>query len=321
MKVIASTGREDVAVVYIMELSEGRKIECVESLKPPIPMEKKWVLLVSTIYGCPVKCKFCDAGDFYKGMLSKQDMFDQIDFMVDRHFPDRIVTPEQFKIQFARMGEPLLNPAVLEVLDELPFRYKAPGLMPSLSTIAPAGAAKYFEPLLEIKKRHYNRGNFQFQFSIHTTDQQLRDKLIPVKKWSFTQMAEYGERFYQAGDRKITLNFALAKDQPADPDVLLRFFDPEKFLVKITPLNPTYRAVENGLSTYIDPHEKSDYLGVIENIKNAGYDIALSIGEPEENYIGSNCGQYLKTHMNSKNKIEDGYRYQIVNQEKVEQTT
>ena len=79
MKVIASTGREDIAMVYIAELEEGKLVEFVEAVQPPIPRDKKWVLLVSTMYGCPVGCAMCDAGGFYHGKVSKEDIFAQID--------------------------------------------------------------------------------------------------------------------------------------------------------------------------------------------------------------------------------------------------
>ena len=85
MKVIASTGREDIALVYIAELEEGKLVEFVEALQPPLPREKKWVLLVSTMYGCPVGCAMCDAGGFYHGKVTKEDIFAQIDFLVRRH--------------------------------------------------------------------------------------------------------------------------------------------------------------------------------------------------------------------------------------------
>jgi len=62
VKVIASTGSEDVAMVYVVDMGENRLIECVESIQPPIPREDKWVLLVSTMFGCPIGCSMCDAG-------------------------------------------------------------------------------------------------------------------------------------------------------------------------------------------------------------------------------------------------------------------
>ncbi len=311
IKVHASTGNEDIAIVYIVETSRGNLVECVESISPPLPREKKWVLLVSTMCGCPVGCLMCDAGGHYYGKLTRDEMFAQIDFLVDKRFHDRVIPCEQFKIQFARMGEPSLNLQVLDVFEELPRRYHAPGLMPSISTVAPAGTERFFDRLAEIKQASYSGGRFQFQVSLHTTDFELRDRFIPVKKWSFEQIAQYGERFYAPEDRKVTLNFALAKGMPVDPRVLLCYFDPDKFLVKITPLNPTYRARENGLVSYINPLSAGEKYEVIQAIQEAGYQVILSIGDTEENLIGSNCGQYLRTHLASQEPIEDGYTYLI----------
>lgn len=311
MKVIASTGREDVAMVYVIDMGENRLIECVESIQPPLPREEKWVLLVSTMFGCPIGCSMCDAGGHYQGKPTKEQILEQVDFLVRNRYPDGVIPARQFKIQFARMGEPTLNPHVLEVLAELPDIYQAPGLMPSISTVAPKGCDDFLERLLEIKFDRYPNGHFQFQFSIHTTDEALRDKIIPVKKWSFAQMRAYGERFYSPGDRKITLNFALAQDMPVDPQVLLEYFDPEKFLIKITPLNPTYKALESNLSTYIDPHLAEDGYKVVDRLEEAGYQVIVSIGEVEENLIGSNCGQYIKRHLAATQPITDGYTYSI----------
>jgi 23S rRNA (adenine2503-C2)-methyltransferase len=311
MKVHATAGNEDIAMVYIAETSSGHLVEYVESVQPPLPREKKWVVLVSTMFGCPIGCLMCDAGGYYHGKPTKDEIFAQIDFLVGKRFPDGKIPCEQFKIQFARMGEPSLNLQVLDVLQELPRRYHAPGLMPSISTVAPAGTEKFFNRLLEIKQENYMGGHFQFQVSLHTTDFGLRDHFIPVNKWSFGQIGEYGERFYAAGDRKITLNFALAQGMPVDPTVLLNYFDPDRFLIKITPLNPTYRARENDLVSYIDPLSAEQKYEIIQVLQDAGYQVILSIGETEENYIGSNCGQYLRRHLSADEPINDGYTYQV----------
>lgn len=311
MKIIASTGCEEVAMVYIAEMSDGNLVELVESLQPPLPREKKWVLLVSTLFGCPVGCSMCDAGGYYKGKPSKEEILSQIDFFVHKHYPAGRIPCEQFKIQFARMGEPALNMNVLDVLDELPKRYDAPGLIPSVSTIAPVSCQPFFDRLLQIKRARYSGGRFQFQFSIHTTDSALRDQLIPVKKWDFNQMAAYGERFYHTGDRKVTLNFALVQGMPVEPAVLLAHFDPAKFLVKITPLNPTYKARESGLVSYLRPYEPEAKYEIIQALRQAGYQVIISIGELEENYIGSNCGQFIKRHTSTAEPIEGGYTYGI----------
>jgi len=311
VKVIASTGSEDVAMVYVVDMGENRLIECVESIQPPISREDKWVLLVSTMFGCPIGCSMCDAGGHFQGKPTKEQILEQVDFLVRKRYPDGNIPAKQFKIQFARMGEPTLNPAVLDVVDELPDLYHAPGLMPSISTVAPKGCDDFLERLMEIKYNRYPNGHFQFQFSIHTTDEALRDQIIPVKKWSFEQMKAYGDRFFAPGDRKITLNFALAKDMPVESEILLAYFDPEKFLIKITPLNPTYQAMENNLSSYIDPNIADNGYTIVDALKKAGYQVIVSIGEVEENQIGSNCGQYIKRHLAAENPISDGYTYSV----------
>jgi 23S rRNA (adenine2503-C2)-methyltransferase len=310
MKILAKTGNEEIATVFIAETDSGRQIEFVESVQPPIPREKKWVLIVSTLYGCPVGCRFCDAGSHYQGRLSRDDIVGQIDYLIRRRFPDGIIPVEKFKIQFARMGEPAFNQNVLDVLAELPKLYDAPGLLPAFSTIAPHGTEGFFDRLLEIKKKVFG-GSFQLQFSIHTTETELRDWLIPVRKWDFAQIAEYGEAYFQKGERKITLNFALADGMPVDPDVLLRHFSPDMFLIKITPVNPTYQAMRQNISSHIVP-EKADY-ETIDVLRNVGYDVILSIGELEENHIGSNCGQYVMNHLKETGSIKDGYTYEITN--------
>jgi len=310
MKIIGSAGNTDIAMVYVVEFPGGL-IECVEAVQPPVLREDKWVLMISTLFGCPIACQMCDAGGHYRGKLTKQEMLSQIEFLIQKRYPDGFVPSKQFKIQFARMGEPALNLAVLDMLETLPNDINAPGLMPSISTIAPHGTDEFFDKMIEIKEQIYPRGRFQFQVSIHTTDQDLRDKLIPVKKWDFSKISQYGDRYYQPGDRKITLNFALAEDSPVDPQILLSYFDPNKFLIKITPLNPTYQAVSTGLKSFVDPDKKLDVYPELVAIKDAGYQVILSIGEQEENQIGSNCGQYVQKHLLENSGLSDGYTYQM----------
>jgi 23S rRNA (adenine2503-C2)-methyltransferase len=308
MKVVAEIGRPDIALVYVAEMAGGKLIEFAESLTPPVPREKKWVLLLSTLYGCPVGCRFCDAGSFYAGKLSRDQMFSQIDHMVRRRFPTMDVPVEKFKIQFARMGEPAYNMNVLDVLAALPSRYRGGGIMPSVSTIAPRGTDRFFKGLLAVKKEVYGR-RFQLQFSIHTTDTKLRDWLMPVRKWDFEWIAAYADDFLREGDRKITLNFALAEGMPVESHVLRAYFSPEKFAIKITPVNPTGEANRNGISSRISSEGKG--CGLVDDLEAAGYEVILSIGEPEENLIGSNCGQHVMNHLRAEKRIEGGYTYDI----------
>ena len=306
MRIAASTGREDVAVAYVAETAGGRLVEFTEAVQPPIPRSDKWVLIVSSLFGCPIRCAICDAGGSYRGRMTADEILEQIDYLVDKRYPGRRVPSAKFKIQFARVGEPSMNPAVLDVLCELPGRYEAPGLMPSVSSVAPEGCGAFFDRLRDIKNRLYPDGKFQLQFSIHTTDELLRDRLIPAKKWGLDRIGEFGSGFRAPRDRKVTLNFALARGTPIDPDVLLRWFDPSDFIIKITPINPTHRAVMNGIVSHVEPG-REEAGTEIDRLRAAGYDVLLSIGELEENRIGSNCGQYIQTHLEARNRLGEGY--------------
>ena len=308
MKILASTASSDIAKVYIGTFGGDRIVEFVQSTEPPIPKDEKWVLIISTMLGCPVGCKFCDSGVFYKGKLSMQEMLAQIHYLVAESYPNMEVLCKKFKIQFARMGEPALNLAVIDTLKELPNTILAPGIMPSVSTIAPKGCEKFFERIIDLKNDYYG-DSFQLQFSLHSTNQEQRDWLIPVKKWDFKTIAGYGEDYFQTGNRKITLNFALGNGMELNPNVLLDNFNPDKFFIKITPINPTFNSNRNELSTVFSDKSIND--AILNSVKDAGYQVLLSIGEVEENKIGSNCGQHILNYLDSGNQFDDAYTYKL----------
>ena len=312
MRVIADFGTDDLARVYVATAGdkEERLVEFVESVQPPIARDEKWVLIVSTLYGCPVGCAICDAGSWYEGPIDAEGILDQILYMVDRRFEDRAVPVPKFKIQFARMGEPAFNPAVIDVLRRLPRMLDAPGLLPSLSTVAPAGVEGFFEELLGVKNALYGGGRFQFQFSLHSTDRAVRARLIPVRSMPFEWMAAFGSRFRRAGDQKVTLNFAVAAGVPVDPGAVGALFSPDDFLIKLTPVNPTVRAAQNGLESGIDPARPETGSALEAAFVREGFDVILSVGEADENLIGSNCGMFVSELRRGTMRVRDGYRAQ-----------
>lgn len=295
IEVLEEYGREDLATVYVASIRDNKDymVEFVESIQPPIPREQKWVLIVSTLFGCPVGCRMCDAGGEYKGKLTTEEILAEIDYMVRKRFPDGNISIPKFKIQFARMGDPALNNNTLDVLCQLPSIYNAPGLLPSISSVAPKKSKTFFKELLDIKNQYYRNGKFQLQFSVHTTDSKKRDELIPASKMSFQEIADFGNRFVCDGDQKVTLNFAMSKGYPVDVSIVRKFFNPSNFIIKLTPINPTEKAICNELISEIDASNPGSADGIVKDFQKHGYEVILSIGEVEENKIGSNCGQYV----------------------------
>lgn len=291
MKVVRETGDPRVARVWVVDLG-GRRVECCESLPDPLGIAEKWVLIVSTLEGCPVRCSFCDAGIRYRGRLSADQILAQVRFMLQARPGGALPSTRKLKVQLSRMGEPALNPAVIDALDGLvatvPAEVRGGVVVGCLSTVAPRGRDAFFEALRDVKERRFP-GCFQLQLSVHSTDERVRDWLMPVRKLALPELARLGERFRASGDKKVTLNFAASPEIPVDPRRAAELFDPRAFLVKITPVNPTRRAAESALTS----NDLAHVARLGEAFARAGFDALPSIGNLAENEIGSNCGQLL----------------------------
>ena len=293
MEIIDRRERGDLGTIHVARLraDRGSLVEFVDTRDPRHPVEEKWVAIISTQFGCAVKCLFCDAGGGFRGNLTAAEMLALVDRLVMDRYGGRRVPVPKWKLHFARMGEPSLNPAVPEVLRELAGRYEAPGLIPTIPTVAAAAGEAWFEEVARIKEELYGGGRFQLQFSANSTDEAVRDRLMPVKKWSLERIAAFGRRWFRPGDRKLTLNFALSPDFPFDREKVQRLFDPERFLLKFTPVNPTEAAAVNGIGTVLSCSRRDALDELAAALEGEGFQVLISIGEESENELGTNCGQ------------------------------
>jgi 23S rRNA (adenine2503-C2)-methyltransferase len=297
-RLLSMSGKDELALVYALQLGgsddDRFAVETVDSVDPRYPRREKTVIILSTQFGCPVGCPMCDAGGSYAGNLTAEQMLEQVRFVVSRR--PEILESRKLKVHFARMGEPALNGrAVLRALERLQGALPAPGLMPCVATVAPASAAvSFIEELTWLKRRLYRGGRFQLQLSVNSTDPDVRERLIPIPHLDLDQLARLGRRFFEPGDRKIALNFALARGVPLDADALERHFDPACFMVKLTPVNPTARSRSSGLDTVLSAEEPEAAEKLVARLTAVGFDVVVSIGEAEEIAIGSNCGQLVR---------------------------
>lgn len=254
------------------------------------PAEEKLVFIISTLYGCPVKCSFCDASLEYRGKISHGDLIRQYEVLLERsESPDNF---KKFKIQFSRMGEPAYNRDVLEAIRTILDNNRYNPVI-SLSTIAPLYTDIFFQDLKILLGQYGSRHDFQIQFSIHSTDKQQRDLLIPAKKMSFMHLGKIGSALRQYMRRKITLNFALHSKSIIDADKLLAYFDPDIFILKFTPVNPTASSRMSNIDSTSDSNRWKAFTHIIEECSEAGYETIESIGDFRENAVHSNCGQYV----------------------------
>jgi len=267
--------------------------EFLDCIDPPTPRSRKWIVMVSSQFGCAIGCRFCDAGYFgYRGNLSVEEILGQVRFVLSAHPEIEAATVPKLKVHVARMGEPTLNEAVLQVLESLGRSGDLPGLLPSISTMAPRCdlSRRFLDDLAKIKDTHFGEGRFQLQFSLHSTDEEARHALIPVRKWDLEEIAAFGERWFKPGDRLVTLNVALSDDIPFAPEVAARIFSPERFLFKFTAVHNTRRGNMNALTKlWCDAPERIAQLAA--DLERRGFRTIVDPGWPEEARAGLSCGQ------------------------------
>ncbi len=295
MEVLRVEGDPEVAEVAVIRFrgDDGKSVECVDGLAPPLTRQQKWIINISTQFGCPVGCPFCDAAFAYHGNPTADELLAQVRWGLDRHPAELRNTCEKLKVHFARMGEPSLNPSCLEAAEELPNIIPTKGLWCCMATVAPTGRDGFFQQLYNLKERLY-RGRFQLQFSVQSTNEQDRNRLIPMSHWSLNELAEFGKNFHEPGDRKVVLNFALAHDVEFDPEVIVDTFDPAHFAAKLTPVNPTARGAEQGFQTVLRSEHEKTIQAACDALTERDFDVVLSIGDEREDEVGSNCGQAVR---------------------------
>lgn len=267
--------------------------EFLDCEDPPAPRSKKWVLMVSSQFGCAVGCRFCDAGNFgYRGNLTTEEILGQVRFVLSAHPELEAAKVPKLKVHVARMGEPTLNRAVLGALEVLGRASSLPGLLPSVSTVAPRCdlSRRFLDDLVALKDSHFGGGRFQLQFSVHSTDEEARSAVIPVRKWTLEEIAAYGERWHRPGDRLITLNAALPEGVPFDPEVAARVFSPEKFLFKFTAVHNTQAADGAGL-THVWHEAPERIARLAAELQRRGFTAIINPCLPAEVREGLSCGQ------------------------------
>lgn len=315
MKIVEKKEFPNLANLYLAEFRDDPRLmaEFVDTLEPGVPKDQKWVMMVSTQFGCPVGCFMCDAGSLgFSGNLSAEEIMSQIRAIIEDNPSLDIRTHPKVKIHLARMGEPTLNPRVLEALKIIAKELPYPGIIPSVSTVAPRSpvVSTFLNELIAIKDDFFGGGRFQMQFSIHTTDEGKRRALLPVKQMSLEEIASYGARFVKKGDRKVTLNFARSREAEFDTDKIKGSFSPEKFLIKITPINPTSTADKNQ-ATYLWQKLPEEIEASIKELGHSGFGVVLSPSSRQEIAAETSCGQLwsaiLKKRVDvlNKNKTRD----------------
>jgi 23S rRNA (adenine2503-C2)-methyltransferase len=257
---------------YTIECTEMRDVEVTGSgaarsttdvhtiWKHLVPYTDKWLLTVSTQYGCVHKCKFCDVADLpFNGNLVQDDIEEQIQILL--HNSDYVQQSQKVKIGFARMGEPAHNLTnVLGAIRSLPDISARMGKtyqwLPCFNTILPnrvlggLTAEDVIEQVMYVKENICD-GMLHFQISCNSTDENTRQDLFGGAKTMPINDIISRINTWDITNRTITLNFIVMEGVEIDINKLKKMgINRDRFMVKLIPMNNTINSSKNDLYTY-----------------------------------------------------------------------
>lgn len=264
----------------------------------PMPLTEKWVITISTQYGCSMNCKFCDVPKVGAGRnAALSDIVGQVLTAIKYH--PEVKHTKRLNIHYARMGEPTWNPNVLEAamrMREFIFPLLGDSLVHQVvSTMLPKHNPKlrqFLERWVYIKNNTFN-GDAGLQFSINSTDGAQREYLFSGNSLQLEDIASLGASLQMPKGRKYALNFALADDSIIDGKRLRELFDPEKFMCKITPLHRTASCEQNGIATTDGYELFTPYKAAEEDLKANGFDVIVFVPSYDEDNGLITCGNAI----------------------------
>lgn len=273
-----------------------------------MPLSEKWVVTLSTQYGCTQKCTFCDVPNVkFKGNATYDDLMKQL-YNALNMFPEVKYT-ERLNIHYARMGEPMMNTKEVfyhaikignkkfkeDLIYQLNLRVET--IHPVFTTMLPTSISKddTKTKLMEWTriKNDIFRGQAGLQLSINSTNEKQRNDMFLGSSHSLEDISEICSHLESPIGRKYCLNFALADGYEVDGKYLATLFDVNNWMVKITPIHKNNACVSSGIKTTGGYNEFLPYKEAENSLINAGFDVLIFVPSEDEENSTITCGNAI----------------------------
>lgn len=212
---------------YLMRLEDG---VLVESVGIPSEDGKRLTVCVSTQAGCPMACAFCATGQ--QGLtrnLAAGEIVEQV-LLVQEDFQERVSN-----VVFMGQGEPFLNYdntlKALRILNDPTVI----GIGARSMTVSTCGIIEGIEKFTNEPEQ------FNLALSLHATDQDLRNGLMPkVQKDTLVMLHKALMDYTEQTNRRVTLEYLMIKDindTQEDLESLAAFTQGMLAYVNLIPIN------------------------------------------------------------------------------------
>jgi 23S rRNA (adenine2503-C2)-methyltransferase len=264
---------------WLIRTAPGIEIETVY-----IPdVGRSGALCVSSQVGCTLNCTFCHTGTQpLVRNLTAAEIVAQVQVAKDdlEEWPSVKDDRALSNIVFMGMGEPLYNLDSVADAIEIISDNEGIGISRRRITVSTSGVVPELIPLGE-------KTQAMLAISLHATNDELRDKLVPLNKKYPLEELIAGIKAYPglSNARRVTFEYVMLKgvnDSPAEARALIGLLKGIPAKINLIPFNPWPGS----------PYECSDW-GTIERfaaiLNRAGY--ASPIRTPRGRDILAACGQ------------------------------
>ena len=263
-----------------------------------VDITDKLVVTVSSQKGYPMDCNFCDCPKLgFKGNSTLPELITEIMSGISL---SGIKHGKRLNVHYARMGEPTFNPNVItsaeyiaKILTDENSDVTFDTYHPVVSTMMPKSnkhLKEFLHKWVETGFKYGGEDGFGLQFSINTLDEKDRNEMFRNRSLSLQEISDIIKELPMPKKRKYTLNFAVTSKSNLDVDLMNKYFDKEKCIVKMTPIHKTVEAVDEGYEIIkdFDVYEKFE-----EPLVKDNWDIIVFVPSKEEDEDRITCGNSL----------------------------
>ena len=277
-KISSTHQSQDGTVKWLLKLDDGNEIETVW-----IPDEERGTLCISSQVGCTLTCKFCHTGtQRLVRNLSSSEIVGQVMLAMDqlKDWPSASENRLLTSIVLMGMGEPLFNYENVRKALEIIMDHSGISLSRRRITLSTSGIVP------EIKKCGDDLG-VNLAISLHATNDNLRNELVPInKKYDIKQLLDAVRSYSRiSNSRRVTWEYVMLKgvnDTAEDAKNLVKLIKGIPSKINLIPFN------EWPCSPY-ECSEEDSINNFAKIIMKAGY--ASPIRTPRGRDVMAACGQ------------------------------
>ena len=277
-KISSTHQSQDGTIKWLLKLDDGNEVETVW-----IPDEERGTLCISSQVGCTLTCKFCHTGtQRLVRNLSSSEIVGQVMLAMDqlKDWPSASENRLLTSIVLMGMGEPLFNYENVKKALEIIMDHSGISLSRRRITLSTSGIVP------EIKKCGEDLG-VNLAISLHATNDNLRNELVPInKKYDIKQLLDAVRSYARiSNSRRVTWEYVMLKgvnDTAQDAKNLVKLIKGIPSKINLIPFN------EWPCSPY-ECSEEDSINNFAKIIMKAGY--ASPIRTPRGRDVMAACGQ------------------------------